>query len=172
MKRRAVLFAPMLLVACGPVTPQGRAVAPDDPLPRLILTEVNAWRQRRRLGPLRRDARLARAAETHARDIAARDVDVREASAHVGADGSRIGRRADRVGYEYQEIFEIIAGVPSRDNRPELAREIVRTWENSPDHRRAMLERAVVDAGVGVAVNSAILRVDVVYAVMALARTF
>lgn len=167
MKRRSFLILSLAVTACERTASRASVANTIDVLPPLVFAEVNAWRQRRRLGRLRPNARLAQAATTHARDIAARNV-----TEHVGSDGSRIGRRTDRVGYEYQNVYEIIAGVPSDDDRAELARAILRTWENSPDHRRAMLEPDVVDGGVGVGVNTSLLGPDRVYAVMVLARPF
>lgn len=107
------------------------------------LAAINAERQAKGLAPLRQDARLQQAAQDHACDSATRN-----RMGHDGSDGSDIGERADRVGYEYREIAENVAqGYPGPDA-------VTEGWMNSPGHRRNILMRRATDAGLGVALGA------------------
>src|SRR3546814_15125166 len=62
---------------------------------------------------------------------------------HVAPDGSNVGHRAQRAGYDWKRMLEnIAAGQPTAD-------EAVEGWIPSDSHRRAMLEPTVTEAGVG-----------------------
>jgi len=66
------------------------------------------------------------------------------------ADGRDAGGRAQAVGYDYCDLSENIAveeGYPAE----RLARQFMTGWENSPGHRRNLLDSRVTETGVGVA---------------------
>jgi hypothetical protein len=69
------------------------------------------------------------------------------------ADGRRPSERASQHGYRYCIIAENIAYQYSSQGfgGKQLARRFVRGWENSPEHRKNMLDRDVTETGVGVA---------------------
>jgi uncharacterized protein YkwD len=112
-----------------------------------IVELTNELRRREGLEPLRVDSELNDAAEYFADYMARHD----ELS-HT-ADGNRPAERAELHGYEYCLILENVgmqhrpAGVRSR----ELARAFVESWEDSPEHRRSMVDPDVLDLGVGIA---------------------
>lgn len=103
-----------------------------------ILRNVNRFRARNGLRPLALDPVLNRAAQAHSEDMADRDF-----FDHVTPNGSTVGDRAKRAGYEWRTILENLAA--GQDN----PREVVEGWIKSPPHRRAMLEPDIDDAGVG-----------------------
>lgn len=103
-----------------------------------VLAEVNAYRVRNDLAPLRADRRLARAALAHARDMADNDF-----FAHEGSDRTDSGVRARRAGYDWRAVGENIAGgLPSPEDT-------VAGWIASEGHRQNMLNPVFRDAGIG-----------------------
>jgi uncharacterized protein YkwD len=103
-----------------------------------VLTRVNAFRARYKLGPLRIDDDLNEAAQAHSNDMAEHDY-----FSHIAPDGSSAAERAERAGYHWQSILEnIAAGQASPD-------EVVSGWIHSDSHRAAMLERDINEAGIG-----------------------
>ncbi len=103
-----------------------------------VLAQVNAYRVRNDLPPLRADRRLARAALAHARDMADNDF-----FAHEGSDHTHSGVRARRAGYDWRAVGENIAGGLSS---PE---DTVAGWMASAGHRQNMLNPVFRDAGIG-----------------------
>lgn len=89
---------------------------------------LNNERARHGLPPLRRNAQLDQAAQAHAQDLQGRRL------GHTGSDGSSVGDRASRAGYDFRTIAENVAS-GQRSNA-----EVTRDWMNSPGHRRAMLD--------------------------------
>src|SRR5262249_23469979 len=69
------------------------------------------------------------------------------------ADGSRPADRAKAHGYDYCILAENIAYQYSSAGftADELAREFFHVWEQSPEHRKNMLDADVTDTGIGVA---------------------
>lgn len=119
----------------------GSAVAADDgPAAREthLLAEINRVRADHGLAALSRDARLARAARAHARDMARNDF-----LDHAGSDGSRLADRVTRTGYPWTAIAEnVAAGQPG-------AMRAVREWMASPCHLGNILEPEMRHAGAG-----------------------
>ncbi|MEQ9490471.1 MAG: CAP domain-containing protein [Alphaproteobacteria bacterium] len=104
----------------------------------MVLEEVNRFRARYALRPLRLNGQLNRAAQAHADDMAARDF-----FAHETPEGRSPAQRARAAGYRYRKILEnLAAGQPS-------PKEAVEGWKNSPGHRKAMLDRDITEAGIG-----------------------
>jgi uncharacterized protein YkwD len=69
------------------------------------------------------------------------------------ADGSKPGERAKKHGYEYCVVLENIAYIyhPNGFTTDALAAALVKGWQDSPPHRRSMLDPDVVETGVAVA---------------------
>ncbi|HEX5789275.1 MAG TPA: CAP domain-containing protein [Woeseiaceae bacterium] len=137
-----VLAAPLSLA--GGVGASGAAEA--------LFAAINAARSvTRRCGgapeyaaapPLERSAALDAAALLHARDIA-----LRGALGHDGADGSTAAERVARAGYRWSTVGENVA---AGQRQPE---ETVDTWLASPGHCKNLMDPRFRDTGVAVAVN-------------------
>lgn len=112
-----------------------------------IVAKTNAFRGRHKLGAVRRNARLDRAAQAYARYLA------RTGRFSHSADGRRPADRIKAAGYRYCQVAENLAlNVDSRGfAADQLAGAAVTGWENSPGHRRNMLAPHVTEIGVGVA---------------------
>ena len=130
-----------LLLALGPAQamacrqPDGAARMADD-----TLTAINAERKQRGMAHLSPDPRLTSAALAHACDSAARN-----RMGHEGSDGSDLGERVKRQGYDFRAIAEnVAAGYPSPAS-------VVQGWMNSTGHRRNILTRNAKDIGLGIA---------------------
>ena len=141
MFRPLALFALALVMASPAIAcrlPAGAKALTDE-----TLAAINAERQAKRLAPLALDVRLQEAAQAHACDSATRN-----RMGHEGSDGSDLGDRAARVGYDFREIAENVAqGYPSPQS-------VTQGWMDSPGHRRNILMRRAQDAGLGIAVGS------------------
>lgn len=103
-----------------------------------VLREVNAFRARHGLPPLRLVPVLNEAAQRHADDMAYRDYFAHETPAGKGP-----GDRAADVGYRGLVLENLAAGMGS----PAAA---VKGWiESKTGHREAMLNRDIRDVGIG-----------------------
>jgi uncharacterized protein YkwD len=189
-----VIAAALLLAACAPSGPS----AVDDPaLPsrfhkpvspaaldaglfdEAVLAYVNGERARVGRAPLRRDARLHRAAQDHARNMA----DLRTHSHRLPVEGQgRLVNRMDRQGVRYRIAGENIAmeklyrlvGRPisiasegcrftyadTREPVPvhtyaTLAQSAVQRWMASPKHRDSMLRSDFSRMGTGLGIDAA-----------------
>lgn len=107
-----------------------------------VLGLTNAFRAGYGLGALRLEARLTRAAQAHAENMARQGV-----MAH-DLDGKSPGQRATAARYWSRYVGENLAMIPKH-----LAPgpEAVTGWENSPSHRDNMLDAHYRWLGVGVA---------------------
>ncbi|MFE6223189.1 CAP domain-containing protein [Streptomyces sp. NPDC057854] len=108
-----------------------------------VVALVNAERGRAGCGPLRSEARLARAAQGHADDMAARDY-----YAHASPEGRDGGDRISAHGYDWSAWGENIHKGPKT---PERAME---EWMGSAAHRANILNCSFRDIGVGVALTA------------------
>ncbi|WP_282692374.1 CAP domain-containing protein [Streptomyces sp. CC208A] len=108
-----------------------------------VIALVNAERNRAGCGPLRTEARLARAAQAHADDMAARDY-----YAHDNPEGRDGGDRISAAGYSWRAWGENIHRGPKT---PERA---MQGWMASPAHRANILNCAFHDIGAGVALTA------------------
>jgi uncharacterized protein YkwD len=107
---------------------------------REILRRVNAFRSGYGLELLRIDSRLSAAAQNHVDDMASRDY-----FDHVSPEGGTHGERASRAGYRWRIVLEnLAAGQPT-------PAEAVEGWKRSLGHRRAMLNPAIREMGIGYA---------------------
>ena len=112
-----------------------RAAVPS--LSERVLEAVNVFRLDAQEKALLRDRKLDRAAERHARAMAAEDF-----FSHTGADGSIIGQRVRDAGYNWRLVAENIAAGMSDPKA------VVESWVESPGHRRNMLLPGLLHAGI------------------------
>ncbi len=145
----AILCAALIgLSACSTPEPQ---FGPDGrPLPQIyrissgdeaevqfrMLDAVNALRQVRGAAPLRLNAELNAAAETHSRDMS-----LQNRPWHFGSDGSSPLDRVARVGYPGQLLGENI----SETYETEL--ETLSAWMETPETREVILDQRARDLG-------------------------
>lgn len=102
-----------------------------------VVEVVNARRAEHGLDPVRANRRLMSAARVHSADQAAM-----QRMTHTGSDGSNVGQRLSRAGYDWSNWAEnVAAGYPS-------ARSVVRGWMGSTAHRANVLAADVRHIGV------------------------
>jgi uncharacterized protein YkwD len=89
------------------------------------------------VGPIRWNAKLEKAALAHARDMERNDF-----FGHTGSDGSSIGKRADRAGYQWRAVGENIAEGYGGFHNTLLA------WKDSPGHCRNLMNAGYDEMGV------------------------
>ncbi len=124
----------MRALIAGLVLMAGAATA--EPV-REVVTMVNQLRAQNGLGPLAVSLVLEATAERHGRDMAANGF-----FSHSGSDGSSVGKRAKRQGFEYCLIAENIA---HGQRSPHAA---MQSWANSKGHRDNILQRKAREIGV------------------------
>jgi len=87
-------------------------------------------------GPLVWSAALARAADAHTREMAARDY-----FSHVSSDGRNVGDRVSATGYAWSSVGEnIAAGFDSIPN-------VMEGWLTSDDHCANLMDSGFVEIG-------------------------
>lgn len=92
--------------------------------------------------PLRASPVLARAASIHNDDMSVHDF-----FEHEGSDGSQVGERVARVGYEWSAVGENIAiGAPTAET-------VVSGWLDSPGHCRNIMAPQFTEMGIAYLVN-------------------
>ncbi|MFF9474117.1 CAP domain-containing protein [Streptomyces roseolus] len=104
-----------------------------------VLSLVNAERAKAGCGPLTANATLARAAQAHSDDMAARDF-----FDHTNPDGAGPGDRVTAAGYPWSTYGENIA---MGQRTPE---QVMEAWMNSPGHRANILNCDFKELGVGI----------------------
>ncbi|MCA1217571.1 CAP domain-containing protein [Streptomyces sp. 8L] len=125
-------------VWASPLTPEGLARLTAE-----VARRTDAERAAAGLGPLAPDPLLARAAQDHSADMAARDF-----YSHTDPDGREPWDRARAAGARHRGVGENIAcGQRS-------AAEVVEGWMNSPGHRANILRPSFTHLGVGYATGS------------------
>ena len=112
---------------------------------RAVVCEINRVRRGHGLAPVRRDARLARAAARYAQAMV-----VGRFFSHTSPGGSTLHDRLRAAGYRGVAAGETLAWAEGRLAAP---RAIVRSWMRSGPHRRVLLGR-YRHVGVGVALGS------------------
>jgi uncharacterized protein YkwD len=128
--------APMPTAAASPTVP-------SSPGARTVLDTMNARRAHAGAAPLAANAILAREAQEHASDMAARQY-----FSHSDPDGVTFQQRMNASGYPPSNVAENL-GLTSGE-----ASEVVSFWMESTDHRANMLGAQYVAAGVGVATGT------------------
>ncbi|MDJ0619725.1 MAG: CAP domain-containing protein [Calothrix sp. MO_192.B10] len=101
---------------------------------------TNRVRAKYRLRPLRFNCRLYRAAQRHTVDMVKRNK-----ISHTGSDGSSVGVRVKRSGYKFSAVAENVA------KGQRTPSQVVKSWMNSPGHRRNILNPRYTEIGVGYA---------------------
>lgn len=150
MKTTLWAIVPMiLLAACGPETGAGfgeltpvttAATAAPSVMEEeaQIMAMINAERSKRGLVALSYNAQLAKAAERHANDMAAKNY-----FSHTSKNGAQVGDRVRAVGYCYGYLSENISGgYPT-------AQQAVLGWMKSDGHRKNILSSQVNEIGIG-----------------------
>lgn len=130
-----LFLAGLVLAGCQPTPPA--APTTSAPIEASFTEMLNGQRADNGRGSLVPDARLARAAAAHARDMVARDY-----FSHVGANGSSFVDRARAAGYGCAAAENIAVGQRSEQ-------EVLSEWMNSTGHRRNILLRDAVHYGLG-----------------------
>jgi uncharacterized protein YkwD len=105
---------------------------------RQVVKLTNQFRTQNGLAPLRLNSKLRAAAQTHSQNMATQDF-----FSHTGKDGSSVGDRVSKAGYNWRTVAENIAAGQRTPS------EVVKGWINSPGHRRNMLNATIKDIGVG-----------------------
>lgn len=128
-----------------------------------IVERTNAFRKEQRREPVQADEKLAKAAADFARYMAKTDryghkADDRTPANRVAAAGYDLCVVEENIAYRFRET-----GFTTDD----LAEGFVVGWEESPPHRRNMLDRSVTATGVGVAQSE---KTGVYYAVQLFGR--
>jgi uncharacterized protein YkwD len=138
---RAVVALPRRRGAC-------RMPFPDLPKTEAAIVELtNAFRAENRLGAVKANATLAKAARAYAEYLA------RSGKFAHEADGRQPADRTLAAGYRHCIVAENLAlnqqsrGFETRD----LAGRAINGWKDSPPHRAAMLNPHVTEIGVGIA---------------------
>lgn len=120
---------------------------PEIPKVEIAIVEMtNAFRRENKLGEVKPNATLSKAARDYATYLARTNT-----FSHT-ADGREPAERVQRAGYAYCQIAENLAShLDSRGFQSvELAGQAVEGWKNSPGHRKNMLAEHVVEIGVAV----------------------
>lgn len=115
-----------------------------------VLCLVNGERARRGRAPLRASRLLYRSAQAHSRDMV-----VRRYFSHVAPNGMNTRQRISRSGYlggrSACKVAETITWGTEGQGTPA---ELVRSFMNSPGHRRILLDRRYRDIGVGLVLGA------------------
>jgi uncharacterized protein YkwD len=105
-----------------------------------VVNIVNHERSKAGLSSLRIHSQLNAAAEAHSNDMARNNF-----MSHTGSDGSSMGDRIKRHGYNFRTAGENIA---AGQRSPE---DVMRSWMNSSGHRQNILNPNFRDIGVAYA---------------------
>ena len=128
---------------------RGARSAPGASAPSVTLCLINTQRRAHGLSPVGADARLARAAQRHARDMVARAY-----FSHYSPAGTSFADRLRRAGYPRGCGWsggETLAWGTGALATPASR---VRAWMRSPQHRAILLDPGFRDAGLGVVTGS------------------
>ncbi len=151
-----------LVLALLALVAPGQPTIRVDTLERRIHELVNAQRRQRNLAALRFDEQLATIARAHSADMARRNF-----FDHTNPDGLDPSARVKRAGFacregESENLFQsnLYRGLTIVNGRTfyewntaeQIAKESVDGWMMSPGHRRNILERGRVVAGIGIAI--------------------
>ena len=143
----------MFSLICAARTAHGQSFSPEMKTPnierveRLVFDQVNAFRKAHDVPALKLNEELNEAARDFAAFMASHDkygheADGREPAERVAAKGYEYCIVAENIAYDYSSI-----GFATR----ELAKSLVEGWENSPPHRRNMLDPDLDETGIGIA---------------------
>jgi uncharacterized protein YkwD len=141
---RRLMIAAALAIVCPT---HGAAGAELAEAAKLVQQQTDEFRAAQGLEPVTTSRELAAAADAFAGFMA------KNGNYGHTADGRQPVERAAAEGYDYCIVSENIARLhrSAGYDAPALARDMVEGWKNSPAHRRAMLDPAVTQTGVGIA---------------------
>lgn len=105
-----------------------------------VLNLVNQERGKAGKSPLRLHSQLNASAQAHSNDMARNNF-----MSHAGSDGSSMGDRMKRHGYNFRAAAENVAAGQSSPQ------DVMRSWMNSPGHRQNILNGNYRDIGIGYA---------------------
>lgn len=139
--------APSAAKATAPSAPKAsaapsapKATAPASGFSARIVQLVNSERSKVGCSPLVVNAKLAKAAQDHSKDMAAH-----RNMSHTGSDGSSPGDRIQRAGYSWSTYGENVAyGYTTPES-------VMAGWMASPGHKRNILDCSFKEIGVGLA---------------------
>lgn len=119
-----------------------------------VIRLTNMERQQAGLAPLKSNNLLEQAAESHVRDMDAKD----RYLAHTGSNGSSPVDRIKATGYKAAWVdlgngFLRTIASENAATGPNSATEVVQAWMNSSGHRAAIMDAATKDIGVGFEVD-------------------
>ncbi|MHA6615659.1 CAP domain-containing protein [Pseudonocardia sp. DLS-67] len=133
---RLPIVAALVAVACAvPATAAHAATSAEDT--DTVVALVNQEREEAGCDPVSVESHLTEAAQDHSQDQA----DMGKMT-HTGSDGSRVGERATRAGYEWSKVGENVASGTTSPER------VMSLWMNSEAHRENILNCAYEDIGV------------------------
>ncbi|AWK09991.1 hypothetical protein SSP531S_57310 [Streptomyces spongiicola] len=124
------------------------AASPNTPAPSApasgavarVVQLVNSERGKAGCSPLTVNAKLAKAAQDHSKDMAAH-----RNMSHTGSDGSNPGTRITRAGYHWSTYGENVA------YGYETPEKVMAGWMSSPGHKKNILNCEFKEIGVGLA---------------------
>jgi uncharacterized protein YkwD len=137
MKRNALPFVALLVVVPLGLPGTAGAMSRSE---RNVVRIVNHVRHQYGLGSLRGSTRLARAADSHSRNMVRRNF-----FDHTSPDGTSFDRRVRRY-TSARSVGETLAAVSRRSRAAALT---VQLWMQSPPHRAVLLSRGFHRIGVG-----------------------
>jgi len=108
-----------------------------------MLDRINAFRAAQGLPQLRANLLLARAAWWQATDLARNQWLIDSGRYHEGSDGSDIGARLKRAGYQARRWLEVVGWGFGGD-----AAQMLDWWLNSPAHRGIILSATLTECGI------------------------
>ncbi|MFF5447648.1 CAP domain-containing protein [Streptomyces sp. NPDC012888] len=108
-----------------------------------VVALVNRERAKAGCRPVKVNAKLTKAAQSHSRDQARH-----HRMSHTGSDGSNPGQRITRAGYQWRTYGENVAygyNTPAK---------VMNAWMHSPGHRANILNCSFKEIGVGLSGTS------------------
>lgn len=135
---RLALILSALLFSISPARAQDCAATHAAQAEAEIVAGINSLRAGAGAAPVQANRTLARIAQGHACDNAARN-----SYSHSGSDGSDLTRRLTRGGYDFRAAAE------NTGLGHDSAQQMLDFWTRSPGHRANMLDPALREAGLG-----------------------
>ncbi|WP_438489445.1 CAP domain-containing protein [Streptomyces sp. S186] len=138
---RRLTLAALAVAALGvPSVAMAASAAPASVDTARVVELVNKERSKAGCAPLTVNAKLAKAAQDHSKDMA----DHRNMS-HTGSDGSDPGARIKGAGYNWNSYGENVAyGYATPES-------VLAGWMSSPGHKRNILDCSFKETGIGLA---------------------
>ncbi len=136
------LAAPVLANSTDVALEEGSGAAPTKSAmatAKIVLAIINAARAEEGCGPLKLNAKLMAAAQTHATNMAEKDF-----FGHSNKDGSKFSGRVKKQGYKYHMVAENIAAGQSS------AEQVAYDWLGSAGHRKNIMTCKLKDTGIAV----------------------